>query len=283
MKLKRFHGVIAVGAIGVICLGLLLYRHSHLDPIPKRIPESSRQRVRENYAQYMQLPFVQISDASAFRERMQEAIESSIRNGVGQERARQVADFLAEVLLSKATGDLERYKRAVGVRARAADPGGVDWFYTKWIHRQVPTGKTPEDLAEEMFTFESNFRKGRNRLAACSLTPKGIRVVCCKRKAAEDPNTLGDLSEEELHYWLGPVANGLAPQFRPEVLLEEILADGTVVDWVDMLLVVKTRDDDAYPLRVRTWYHPQLDRWILESMAQQSSLRAAFGCPPLVY
>ncbi|MHC4396272.1 MAG: hypothetical protein ACYS1A_11525 [Planctomycetota bacterium] len=48
-------------------------------------------------------------------------------------------------------------------------------------------------------------------------------------------------------------------------------------------MIVKTKDDDAYPLRTRIWYHPQLKRWVIDSVARQSSLRAAYGSPPLIF
>jgi len=273
----------AVVVLLFICFGLLLYRYARIDPIPRRISKYTRETVKKNYARYIQLTFVPIVDTVDFREKMKFAVNSAISTDLAQEQKNQLGDFLVEVLLSKKKCDFNRYKRAVGLDAHMIEAYRIERFYEKWVHRKVPVGIGAEKLAEEMFLFESSYGGGGHRFSACSFESNGIRIVYVHRKSGETPDTLAGLTDEALDYWLGPVANGLPFFFIPEISLDEILATEGAVHWVDFQIIVKTKDDDAYPIRMRIWYHPRLKRWVIDGVSRQSSLRAAYGSPPLIF
>lgn len=275
--------VVIVVALMLLCSGLLIYRYARIGPVPRRISESTKQRVRENYAKYSQLSFVPIDDTVDFRGKMKLAVSAALSTELTEEQKNQLGDFLVEILVSKKTGDFNRYKRSVGLDAQMIENSSIKYFYEHWVHRKVPVGIGAEELAQEMFLFESGYGNGGHRFSDCSFEPNGIRTAYAYRKTTESPDTLAELTDDELHYWLGPVANGLPPFFVPEVSLDEILATEGAIHWIDFQVIVKTKDKDAYPLRIRTWYHPKLKRWVIISVTRHSSLRAAYGSPPLIF
>ena len=113
MKANVSYGKLILIALVFVFFGLLLYRYVRIDPVPTRVPESTRKTVRENYTKYSKLSFVPIDDTANFREKMNLAINNALSTKLTKELKNQLSAFLVEILVSKKTGNFALWRFGV--------------------------------------------------------------------------------------------------------------------------------------------------------------------------
>lgn len=195
-----------------------------------------------------------------------------------------MADFLAEVLLSKGAGDFDRYIKCCKLQAHFIPSNEIVYFYRTWFNQDPPDIEDAYEIAKEMFILETRYKGGKHLFAGCSFDEKAIRMQCVRvEDVSVKIDTTKELSDDEARYWLGPIANGSYRFFVPEVSIEDVVRKYGSVLWVDFQIIVKTRDEDMYPLRIRLWHHPDMNQWIIDAVTRQSTIRGAASSPSLVF
>jgi hypothetical protein len=265
----------------LIAMGVaIIWKYKNSPPVDISISASTQKIVEDNYSQYAKLSYVDFGKEQEVICEFRNAIARQQTDEIDDPLKRTLADFLAEVLLSKGAGDFDRYKQCIQLNTRLIPSNDVEYFYQTWFHREPPTVKNAYELAQEMYTLETQYNDGKHLPVACSFEKAAIRMRCIR---VHDVNTkidtLGGLSEDELRYWFGPIANGSYIFFVPDVPIEEAVKNHGSVIWVDFQIIIKTRDEDMYPLRIRLWYHPDMSRWIIDTVTRQSTIKGAMLSP----
>lgn len=271
--------------VGVFITFIIFHFFSHdFSTSGVNVSESTRMCVEKNIQQYSELSFVPITDSESLKKNIDKSIIVKAPNFPKQMRL-SLSDFLAELLVGKSRGDYDAYKKAIGpnINAFIINEVEVRNFYQNWLKKDFPRHKKPEEVAHEMFLFESNYDDGNGRFNAFSFDEKGCRFAYSKIESSGiTPNTLEGIPEDELLYWFGPIVNRSNILFAPEVSMDDVLKRDGYAYWFDFQIITKTRGGDMYPLRILGWYNSSINWWALKGVFRQSSVIASYS-PPLLF
>jgi hypothetical protein len=240
--------------------------------------------VQENLKEYLKLSFTPVSDTVICKGNIENIISQKNITTLGQKEKDKLAEFFTELLVSKSSGDFKRYKRTLGTGIKATIRGNLanlEQYYRRWMNKDLPSHANAEQIAKETFLFENSYEEGGTRLTHCSFDVNGIRLRHAKCDSPINlPNTTRSMSDDEGQYWLGPIVVSANVLYRPVPSLQSVLSQETSVEWIDFFIIVKTQNDDTFPLRIRCWYHPKLKHWVVAGVDKQSSIKAA-NSPPM--
>ncbi len=263
---------------------MLIWRYKSSKPVHLNISPYVHNVVADNYAQYSKLSYVDFENEDEIRLGFRTIIASMKSSELTKDLNISLADFLSELFLSKGAGDFDRYKRCVQLNAKPIPFDEVKSFYKTWFNRNPPDTKDALKLAREMYNLEVQYNNGKHLFDGCSFDENAFRMKCIR---ISDSNahidTLGDLTEDQKQYWLGPIASGVYHFFAPDIQIEEVLHEHGSVIWVDFQIVVRTKGGDMYPPRIRLWYHPDINQWILDGFSKQSTIRGVTDQPEFVF
>jgi hypothetical protein len=106
----------------------------------------------------------------------------------------------------------------------------------------------------------------------CGDQHRGVRVSLW-RGPGEPSHLDRDLSAADLEYWHGQLAQGAVTVTSGVGTVETPVESDTLR--ARLMLIVRTRDGDAYPLHVTSRYLHRNGKWVIETASRRSSIRAA--------
>ncbi len=145
--------------------------------------------------------------------------------------------------------------------------------YERYTGKSLSTTETAESVAARLFQCESQWDNGSLRMRFCAFDDHGMRLGHSPFDSKTGVNdTLLGMESAALNYWLGPIVQSAFVFFQPETDRDMVVHDYGHVDWVDFQTIVKTRGGEMFPIRIRCWYHPALEHWVLAGVDKQSSV-----------
>jgi hypothetical protein len=269
--------VLAGAGVACLSVAIICVHTLHKENPASRMSEENLAYIQRNMALYSECEFAEISDTRDFFDKLANRVNQLVHDELSEEKKQALVSFLGSVLVARSEGDWDKYRSALGSGMKARVPGdrlgSCKRNYERHTLKRFPSTSPAECIAEEFFHCESQWDDGALRMQSCSFENDGMRLAHLRFGARSEVNdTLSKVEPEKLAYWFGPIVKSAYIFFQPETNRDVVLRDHDYVDWVDFQTIMKTRGNDIHPIRIRCWYHPVLEHWVIAGVDRQSSV-----------
>lgn len=258
--------------------------------------------MRESHAKnqklYAQLSFVSMSSTSSLTAQLSNIIKRKLDSdeyramALPPEALQALPAFLGRTIASRQSLSFDEYLQGLPPQLIAKEPtpsGMITDFYSFWMSDASPPQplSDPSALkraAREMFEKEQNHRGGGARLESWVPDDSGFAVALQWLKP-EKPATdllIDRLPEADLAFWYGQMAQGALVIFQPPTSWQDKLKRQGRLLWAHVIMIVRTRDGDMFPLHIECWFDPETSQWHLYHASRRSSVRAG-NSPPMIF
>ena len=266
------------------------YRFAHLpDPFSPDFDAEAIAASEANFQQYQRVILATIGPRPQLEQMLGRALDRSPSFDDLDQKVRSLfIDFYVDLLEYCRSQNYDEYRNqwpgAIHADLDPVSEANVRYFFRRWLETPYPTDASASDLARQMIGFESGYQDGASQILACSFDVGGFLAKKLDIDSITQPRDawLQKLTDEQQRYWLGSVVKSSNILQRPNVSLESLLQLNESVIWIDVFTIAMTRDSDLFPLRIRCWYHPANDAFVLAAADQQSSIIAAQK-PPMTF